>query len=43
MMGNWTAQAEYLYVDLDDRAYALTGTNHGINSSLLRLGVNYRF
>ena len=25
------------------RSYSLTGASHGINSSLLRLGVNYRF
>ena len=43
MMGNWSAKAEYLYVDLDDRSYSLTGTSHGVNSNLLRLGVNYRF
>ena len=43
LMGNWTARAEYLYVDLSDRNYLLTGTSHGIGSSMLRLGVNYRF
>ena len=36
-MANWTARAEYLYVDLGERPYALTGTNHGIESSVLRL------
>jgi outer membrane immunogenic protein len=41
--GPWSAKAEYLYVDLNDRAYSLTGANHGIGSSVLRLGVNYRF
>ncbi len=43
LMGNWSARAEYLYVDLTDRAYSLTGTSNGLNSSMLRLGVNYRF
>jgi len=43
LMGNWSAKAEYLYVDLDDRSYSLTGASHGINSNLLRFGVNYRF
>jgi len=43
LMGRWTARAEYLYVDLDDRSYSLTGASHGIDSSLLRFGVNYRF
>lgn len=43
LMGRWRAKAEYLYVDLGDRSYSLTGASHGIDSSLLRLGVNYRF
>jgi outer membrane immunogenic protein len=40
---NWSAKAEYLYVDLADRNYVLTGTANGLESSILRLGVNYRF
>jgi outer membrane immunogenic protein len=40
---NWSAKAEYLYVDLNDRSYAITGTVNGIESNLLRFGVNYRF
>lgn len=43
LTGNWTAKAEYLYVDLTDRAYSITGVNKGLESSLLRMGVNYRF
>jgi len=43
LAGNWSAKAEYLYVDLNDRSFNLTGTHHGIESSLLRFGVNYRF
>jgi outer membrane immunogenic protein len=43
LMGNWTARAEYLYVDLNDRFFGLTGTAHGLDSNLLRIGVNYRF
>ena len=43
LMGSWTARAEYLYVDLGERPYSLTGTNNGLESSLLRFGVNYRF
>lgn len=43
LMGNWTARAEYLYVDLGGGNYVLDGTNHGIQSNLLRFGVNYRF
>jgi outer membrane immunogenic protein len=40
---NWSAKAEYLYVDLTDRGYSITGTNNGVESSILRLGLNYRF
>lgn len=40
---NWSAKVEYLYVDLADRAYSITGTNNGYESSLLRFGINYRF
>ena len=43
LTSNWSAKAEYLYVDLNNRSFNLTGTNHGINSSVLRFGVNYRF
>ena len=40
---NWSARAEYLYVDLSDRSYALTGTKNGVESNVVRFGVNYRF
>jgi outer membrane immunogenic protein len=40
---NWSARAEYLFIDLADRSYSLTGANNGLESSLFRLGVNYRF
>jgi outer membrane immunogenic protein len=43
LMGNWTARAEYLYVDLSDRSFVLTGAQNGLGSSVLRFGVNYRF
>jgi outer membrane immunogenic protein len=43
LTGNWMTRAEYLYIDLSDRAYGLTGANHGLESSLLRLGMYYRF
>jgi outer membrane immunogenic protein len=39
----WSAKAEYLYMDLADRGYVLTGVPNGLESNLLRLGVNYRF
>ncbi|MGE3147833.1 MAG: outer membrane protein [Pseudorhodoplanes sp.] len=40
---NWSARVEYLHVDLSDRGYSLTGVNNGLESNILRLGVNYRF
>jgi outer membrane immunogenic protein len=40
---NWSAKAEYLYVDLSDQRYVLFGNNVGFESSILRFGVNYRF
>jgi outer membrane immunogenic protein len=40
---NWSAKAEYLFVDLSDESFALTGLSHGFRSNLMRLGVNYRF
>jgi outer membrane immunogenic protein len=40
---NWSVKAEYLYIDLGSSTYVLTGLSHGIESSLLRFGVNYRF
>ena len=39
----WSAKVEYLYVDLGDRNYSITGTNNGLWSNMLRLGVNYHF
>jgi len=41
--GNWSARAEYLYVDLSSSSFVLDGNSHGIQSNLLRFGVNYRF
>jgi outer membrane immunogenic protein len=40
---NWSAKVEYLYMDLGDRAYSITGMNNNFDSNLLRFGVNYRF
>lgn len=40
---HWSARAEYLYVDLSDRSFVLTGMSHGINSNIVRIGVNYHF
>jgi outer membrane immunogenic protein len=40
---NWSGKVEYLYLDLANRYYSVTGTNNGLSTNLLRLGVNYRF
>jgi outer membrane immunogenic protein len=43
LSGNWSARAEYLFMDLSDRGYVLTGNNVGLETGLMRFGVNYRF
>jgi outer membrane immunogenic protein len=40
---HWSAKAEYLYMDLGDRSYTITGVNNGLQSNLLRFGINYHF
>ena len=40
---NWSAKVEYLYMDLSDRAYSITGVNNGFEANMLRFGVNYHF
>jgi outer membrane immunogenic protein len=40
---NWSAKVEYLYVDLSERNFMLTGLQNGYSFSTVRLGVNYRF
>src|SRR3954454_8689260 len=40
---NWTAKIGYLYVDLSDSRFAITGMPNGARFGLVRLGVNYRF
>jgi outer membrane immunogenic protein len=40
---NWTAKAEYLYVNLNNTQFALTGLPNGYQFSVVRLGVNYKF
>ena len=39
----WSVKAEYLYMDLADRGFSITGMNNGYSSNILRLGVNYHF
>lgn len=40
---NWSAKIEYLYADLSNRTYSVTGTENGLSSSYIRVGVNYHF
>ena len=40
---NWSAKVEYLYMDLGNSSFALTGASNGYDTGLLRFGVNYHF
>jgi outer membrane immunogenic protein len=40
---NWSAKIEYLYVDLADSTFAITGMPNGYRFGLVRAGVNYHF
>jgi len=40
---NWSAKIEYLYVDLANSNFVITGASNGYRFGLLRAGVNYRF
>ena len=41
---NWSAKVEYLYMDLSDRAYSISGgASNGLGANMLRFGVNYHF
>ncbi|HVY59925.1 MAG TPA: outer membrane protein [Xanthobacteraceae bacterium] len=40
---NWSIKAEYLYLDLSQENYGLTGASNGFQDNLLRFGVNYHF
>ncbi len=40
---NWSVKAEYLYMSFADRAYTVTGADHGFDTNLVRFGFNYRF
>lgn len=39
----WSAKIEYLYADLGNRAYSITGTSNGLETNFIRVGVNYHF
>jgi outer membrane immunogenic protein len=40
---NWTAKVEYLYVDLSENAFSVTGVSNGYRFGVIRAGVNYHF
>ena len=40
---NWSAKVEYLYVNLSDSRFTITGADHGASFGVIRFGVNYRF
>jgi len=40
---SWSAKVEYLYMDLGNRVYTITGVDNGLQASYLRFGVNYHF
>ena len=40
---NWSAKVEYLYVDLNDSNFVITGNQNGYHFGTLRAGVNYHF
>ncbi len=40
---NWSAKVEYLYMDLGNRTYSITGVDNGLQASMLRFGINYHF
>jgi outer membrane immunogenic protein len=40
---HWSAKAEWLYLNLDDRHFSVTAANNGLAANLMRLGLNYRF
>jgi outer membrane immunogenic protein len=43
MTPNWSAKIEYLYMDLSNRAYSITGTSNGFKTNMVRFGINYHF
>jgi outer membrane immunogenic protein len=40
---NWSAKVEYLYVDLSNSRFTITGVPNGYEFGLVRFGVNYHF
>ena len=40
---HWSAKIEYLYIDLSDSQFGITGVSNGYRSSVVRAGINYHF
>jgi len=40
---NWSAKIEYLYVDLSESTFNVTGVSNGYRFGTIRAGVNYHF
>jgi outer membrane immunogenic protein len=40
---NWSAKAEYLYIDFGSETYGLIGTSNAATSNVARLGLDYHF
>jgi outer membrane immunogenic protein len=40
---HWTAKVEYLFVDLSDSRFTITGAQNGYAFGVVRAGVNYHF
>jgi len=40
---NWSAKVEYLYVDLSNNNFVVTGASNGSRFGLIRAGLNYHF
>jgi outer membrane immunogenic protein len=40
---NWSAKIEYLYLDLANSNFVITGASNGYRFGIVRAGVNYRF
>jgi outer membrane immunogenic protein len=40
---NWSAKVEYLYVDLNNSNFSISGASNGYQFGVVRFGVNYHF
>jgi outer membrane immunogenic protein len=43
MAPNWSAKLEYLYVDLSESPFSVTGASNGYRFGTIRAGLNYHF